>query len=77
MMKTLSLFTIPAMAAAIASLPAQAAQVIGGPANRQFTIESLPDANYRFCSDQAEGIDRVSGVCFRFRKQGDEIVGDY
>lgn len=77
-MKTLSLLTIPAIATvAIASLPAQAAQVIGGPTDRQFTIESLPDANYRFCSDRAEGIDRVSGVCFRFRKRGDEIVGDY
>lgn len=78
MKKILLLLIAPALATvAIANSTARAAQVIGGPTSRQFSIESLSDANYRFCSDRAEGIDRVSGVCFRFRKQGDEIVGDY
>jgi hypothetical protein len=59
---------------------ADAAQVIRGPTDtaRQFTVESLPDGNYRLCSDSAPAdIQRVSGVCFRFRKQGEDIVGEY
>jgi len=59
---------------------ADAAQVIRGPTDtaRQFTVESLPNGNYRLCSDSAPAdIERVSGVCFRFRKQGEEIVGEY
>jgi hypothetical protein len=68
------------------SLVAEAAQVIRGPTDREFTVESLPDGNYRLCSDGFAGakahhapadIQRVSGVCFRFRKQGEEIVGEY
>ena len=57
---------------------AQAANVTAGPTNRQFTIATLPEGNYRFCSDRPPSdIDRVSGVCFRFSKQGDRVTGDY
>ncbi|MFE4106507.1 hypothetical protein [Almyronema epifaneia] len=56
----------------------QAAEVIGGPTGSQFTIESLANGNYRFCSDRPPtDVQRVSGVCFRFRKQGEAIVGNY
>ena len=65
--------------ASVGSLPdALAASIIAGPTNRQFTVASLPDGNYRFCSDRPpEGINRVSGVCFRFRKQANTVIGDY
>jgi len=54
------------------------ADVIAGPTGSQFTITSLPDGNYRFCSDRPPSdIQRVSGVCFRFQKAGDAITGDY
>ncbi|MFB6276375.1 MAG: hypothetical protein ABEI32_09555 [Halothece sp.] len=57
---------------------AKATKVIRGPTNNQFTVESLPNGNYRLCSDAPpEDIQRVSGVCFRFRKQGEDIVGEY
>lgn len=57
---------------------AKAAEVIRGPTDNKFTVESLPNGNYRLCSDRAPpGIQRVSGVCFRFRKQGEDIVGEY
>ena len=78
---------IAIVAASLGGLPsARAASVIAGPTSRQFTIASLPDGNYRFCSDSPserlrqrppENISRVSGVCFRFRKQADRIIGDY
>lgn len=52
--------------------------VMNGPANRTFAIASLPNGNYRFCSDDPPSdINRVSGACFRFRKAGQDIVGDY
>ncbi|WP_346292831.1 hypothetical protein [Sphaerothrix gracilis] len=67
------------MSAAVgASSPIQAAEVIGGPTGSQFQIGQLSDGNYRFCSDRPpEDIQQVSGVCFRFRKQGNSVVGDY
>ncbi|PSN19288.1 hypothetical protein C7271_08045 [filamentous cyanobacterium CCP5] len=59
-------------------LPVQAAEVIAGPTGQPFKVASLPDGNYRFCSDRPPSdIDRVSGVCFRFRKVDDQITGDY
>lgn len=52
--------------------------VLNGPTDRTFTIAGLPNGNYRFCSDDPpSGINRVSGVCFRFRKTGEDIVGEY
>lgn len=57
---------------------APAADVIAGPTGEAFAIATLPDGNYRFCSDRPpEGVNRVSGACFRFRKQGSQITGDY
>lgn len=57
---------------------AQSAEVIKGPTNARFTVESLPNGNYRLCSDRPPSdIQRVSGVCFRFRKQGKDILGEY
>jgi len=56
---------------------AQAERVIGGPTDNQFMIGSLSDGNYRFCSDRPADIQRVSGACFRFRKQGEDVVGEY
>lgn len=63
----------------LCSMPlAQAAEVIAGPTGTQFKIASLPNGNYRFCSDRPPSdIQRVSGVCLRFQKNGDQIVGDY
>lgn len=56
----------------------QAVQVLAGPTNGQFTIGSLPNGNYRFCADRPpSGIDRENGPCFRFRKVGEDIVGEY
>lgn len=65
-------------AAALVTVPASAAQVIGGPTGSQLIIASLPDGNYRFCSDRSPSdVSRVSGVCFRFRKQDSDVVGEY
>lgn len=67
-----------ALGAGLLALPAAAAQVINGPTDGDFTVGGLPDGNYRFCSDQPpEDIQRVSGVCFRFRKTGEDIIGNY
>lgn len=41
------------------------------------TIETLPDGNYRFCSESASGDGSESGMCFRFQKMGDRIIGNY
>lgn len=41
------------------------------------TIETLPDGNYRFCSEAALGDGREAGMCFRFQKTGDRIIGNY
>lgn len=43
----------------------------------QSTIESLPDGRYRFCSEPASGDGSEAGVCFRFGKTGDRVVGNY
>ena len=60
------------------TMPAQAATVLAGPTNSQFAIGSLRDGNYRFCSDRpAADVGPVTGACFRFRKRGDRITGDY
>lgn len=66
-------------AAVLGAVPiAQAANVIAGPTDAQFKIANLPDGNYRFCSDRPPSdVERVSGVCFRFQKDGDAITGDY
>ena len=41
-------------------------------------IATLADGNYRFCSSRPpSGVDQVSGVCFRFQKQANNIIGDY
>lgn len=70
--------TFAAGMAMLLTAPAQAAQVIGGPTGGEFTIGSLPNGNYRFCSDRPPNdIQRVSGVCFRFRKAGNDVVGEY
>ena len=63
---------------AIGTPAARAATVLAGPTNRQFSVASLPDGNYRFCSDRPpSGSDRVAGVCFRFQKQASQVIGDY
>lgn len=41
------------------------------------TIEDLPDGNYRFCSDPSPSSGSESGMCFRFQKAGDRVVGNY
>ena len=41
------------------------------------TIEDLPDGNYRFCSNPSSGDGNESGMCFRFQKTGDRVVGNY
>lgn len=43
----------------------------------QATIESLPDGNYRFCSNAAPSDGTESGMCFRFQKTGDRAIGNY
>ncbi|MEL7050460.1 MAG: hypothetical protein AAGM45_01575 [Cyanobacteria bacterium J06588_5] len=58
-------------------------------AGQSSSIENLADGNYRFCNEQpfaaasrpfAESNSRDGepmGACFRFRKQGTQIIGDY
>lgn len=41
------------------------------------TIETLPDGHYRFCSEPAPSDGSEAGVCFRFQKVGDRVVGNY
>lgn len=43
----------------------------------QSPIESLPNGNYRFCSDPAPSDGSEAGMCFRFQKIGDRVVGNY
>lgn len=43
----------------------------------QSTIESLPNGNYRFCSKPAPSDGSEAGMCFRFEKIGDRVVGNY
>ncbi|NEP18514.1 MAG: hypothetical protein F6J97_16700 [Leptolyngbya sp. SIO4C1] len=67
-----------ALTASLSAGVAQAAEVIGGPTGAQFSLANLPDGNYRFCSSRPPSdINRVSGICFRFRKQGSAVTGDY
>jgi len=41
------------------------------------TIETLSDGNYRFCSEPPPGNGSESGMCFRFQKTGDRVIGNY
>ncbi|MBE9076076.1 hypothetical protein IQ241_02000 [Romeria aff. gracilis LEGE 07310] len=41
------------------------------------SLNSFRDANHRLCSEPQAEDGRMRGLCFLFRKQGDEIVGDY
>lgn len=43
----------------------------------QASIENLPDGNYRFCSEPAPSDGSESGMCFRFQKTADRLVGSY
>ncbi len=70
---------------------ASAATVIGGPIDQGSEIGSLPDGNYRFCSTRTALLDSFelmrspstvderpsTHACLRFRKQADQVVGDY
>lgn len=46
-------------------------------ASSPVAIESLPDGNYRFCSNSAPSDGTESGMCFRFQKTGDRVIGNY
>lgn len=48
-------------------------------AQQQSTISELPNGNYRFCSDPpgSDPLFQEAGWCFRFRKAGDRITGNY
>jgi len=41
------------------------------------TLKSLPNGNYRICSDRPDASGKESGMCFRFRKTSDRVVGLY
>ncbi len=57
---------------------AQSAEVVAGPAGGSFAVGSLPDGNYRFCSERPAGEDaQAAGACFRFRKEAQNIIGTY
>ncbi|MBW4576604.1 MAG: hypothetical protein KME08_15120 [Aphanothece sp. CMT-3BRIN-NPC111] len=56
---------------------ALSAQVKPEPTNRQYTIESLPDGNYKFCSQTSSTKEMLTNPCFWFGKQGDRVVGQY
>lgn len=50
------------------------------PASAKSSIQSLPDGNYRFCSNRPPSTqvsDLKAGYCFVFRKAGTRIVGNY
>ncbi len=81
-LKLVSGLSVAAIALFGAASKAQAATVIGGPTNRAFSISSLRDGNYRFCSSQpsantSDETVQTTGACFRFNKQADEIIGNY
>lgn len=41
------------------------------------SLDSFRDANHRVCSEPQTEDGRMRGLCFLFRKQGDEIVGQF
>jgi hypothetical protein len=46
-------------------------------ASPPLTIEQFVDGNYRACSQPPGERNRMQGQCFRFRKTGSRIVGDF
>jgi hypothetical protein len=59
------------------STPSQQAYLASPDHSSESMIEGLPDGNYRFCSSAAPTDGSESGMCFRFQKTGDRIVGNY
>ncbi|MBE9077767.1 hypothetical protein IQ241_10755 [Romeria aff. gracilis LEGE 07310] len=41
------------------------------------SLDSFRNANHRVCSEPQSEDGRMRGLCFLFRKQGDEIVGQF
>lgn len=41
------------------------------------SLNSFRDANHRLCSEPQAEDGRMRGLCFLFRKQGDEVVGQF
>jgi hypothetical protein len=41
------------------------------------SVEQLRSANHRLCSEPKSDQGRMKGMCFLFRKEGDQIVGQY
>lgn len=40
-------------------------------------VAQFRDANHRLCSEPQQGDRRMRGMCFLFRQQGDEVIGQY
>ncbi|MFB2974007.1 hypothetical protein ACE1CD_34010 [Aerosakkonema sp. BLCC-F183] len=59
------------------ALPALSARGTGDAATAHYTIETLPNGNYSFCSQNTSSDGLQTSPCFWFRKDGDRVVGYY
>jgi hypothetical protein len=59
-----------AMMAGILAFPCQAKPL-------HTAVEQLRSANHRLCSEPKSDQGRMKGMCFLFRKEGDQVVGQY
>lgn len=61
-----------ALASSVYGVPVRAQSQLNSP------ISSLRDANHRLCSEPPNrGELKMSGMCFLFRKEGDEVIGQF